>query len=321
MKKHWVIVSLACVSLAAISLLGFFAASAGRGSDVPAQSQTTSKYFADHPTAVTGSVKSLLSGGKIEEGREDHILELCCTPPADGVLEDVDPSYTATYRVRGNTELLGLSQFCPTFSYVFPNEEKYDAFVDIFVRKKNAPIGGNYAELSFLTISGPKQLERVALETETVETYQDAAEFYQKIYGVAADGREGSGYRNFTCMENVEISGVMARHYSYEKSLPQNADERLEEYDLPIVYEKYGEHYLFETESYIYVLAFSGSEKNEELLRVFHDLADHVKIDRVGEAEPPVWAQEIAQRTSKPFLDRTVLKGSIPDSLKPYLKN
>ncbi len=92
----------------------------------------------------------------------------------------------------------------------------------------------------------------------------------------------GQDKSSFTRLENTEIDDADTYHYCYTNSVEPGGRKRDEESDVLIPYERYGEHYLFETENYIYLFAFSGAKKDDACLTCFQKVIDSIQVD----AEP-----------------------------------
>lgn len=96
-------------------------------------------------------------------------------------------SETFTLYTRCNALSFGLNKFCPTVSYVYEDNGKYDSFLDIHIREKDGPINENFCHMSWYTMehlikASPTQLdgEIMAQQTYTTESFHDAADFYKK---------------------------------------------------------------------------------------------------------------------------------------------
>ncbi len=199
--------------------------------------------------------------------------------------------------LRGNTMGYGLNQFCPSTSYLFPDGGELPSFLDVYVREKDGPVGENFSHLSLFWLSDPFNYfsmedsgRRLCESTVTTESYRDAADFYEKNFAAAEAGTDPA-YCGFTRLDDEEIGGAPACHYSFYRAVEPGAPLK-GEYEVRIPYEIYGEHYLFETDQYIYLFAFSGQEPNERYLKTFRTIIDSIQIDPEGFLEPPIWKTE-----------------------------
>lgn len=252
-------------------------------------------------------------GDQVTTETEESLLEIRYVLQPYSV-EKMRPE-VATFLTRSNVPAYGLSKFCPTISYVFPNDKAYDSFLDIHVREKGGAVDENFASLSYfvspcvLTWQGGSMAE----QTVTVDSYDSAEDFFQKNYGAAMQG-DDLEYTEFTRLENVTIGGSSAYHYSYFRNVEPDSPEK-GIWDIPATYERFSEQYLLETEKYIYVFAFSGQKNDERLLRRFREIVDSIEINADTASKPPVWAQSHAGMRLK----RSELVGNLPACLEPYL--
>lgn len=217
-----------------------------------------------------------LFGVPITETQTVSFLEVEFSLRPSRTLEIIDPLYTGTLWNRVNALPYGLSRFCPTISFVFSNGGKYDSFIDIFVREKDGSIGENYSPLTCFL--GVKLEEPIGLHTMTIDSYHDAADFFQKNFAAAESGQD-SEFGEFELLE----SEVAKYHYSFSRS------EKAYQATELTVCEQYGEHYIFETDRYIYLFAFSGIDADAEQLTAFHRIIDSVSLATEAVSDPPIW--------------------------------
>ncbi len=260
-----------------------------------------------------------ICGDRITEQTEEAFLEISYLLRPCSV-EKIRPE-TATFLTRSNSLPFGLSKFCPTISYVFPNDGAYDSFLDVHVREKSGPVDENFAHLSCFISPCVLTWQNAgtAEQTVTVDSYRDAADFFEKNFSAAQEGRDPE-YADFTRLDDETAGGVPAYHYRYSRAVDPDAPAK-GKWDVPAVYERYGEQYLFETEKYIYVFAFSGQERDEKLLSRFQEIVGSVEIEAGAGAEPPVWAKKgwCLYDPDEVRLSRNELAGEIPSCLEPYL--
>lgn len=233
-------------------------------------------------------------------------------------------SETFTFFTRCNALPFGLNKFCPTASYVYEDNGKYDTFLDIHIREKEGSINENFCHMSWYTMEhlikvSPTQPdgELMAQQTYTTESFHDAADFYKKNFAAAEAGTDPE-YISFNRLEDIDLNGVTAYHYTYKRDVDPDVPQTTG-YDLDYVYERYGEHFLFETERYIYLIAFSGQEENEFQLQVLKNIIDTLGINPNESCQPPVWAQNEWFVEYGVHLHRDELVGTVPECLQPYV--
>lgn len=293
----------------------------GASSVVPPAANDGSSWYSDPNRLPSVAIKDAISGEPITEETEESFLEIAYTLPAYSV-EKIS-FYTATFLTRGNALALGLSRFCPTISYVFSNGGKYDSFLDVFVREKDGPVGENYAAYScFVAPCGLTWQSEgaIAEETVTVDSYHSKEDFFKKNFSDAVEG-ENSAFTRCSHPLYRERNGIEFMMYSYDGAVDPDAPET-GVWDVPAVYERYGEHFIVETEKYLYIFALSATEEDETLKTAFRDIVKTVKLTPGGGAEPPIWAKKgwyIYEPENVRF-DRDELSGTIPECMKAYLK-
>lgn len=290
----------------------------------------------------------------IDEELPLDLLDVCFTVPAAeerlsySSLKYINRSYTVPFWKRTNALPYGLNQFCPTLSFVYPLERpikenggkwktELDTFIDIHVRRKDSAVGENFSDLT--SYIGQKAESNIALLTETTESYHDAADFYEKNFSKAEAGQDGN-YVKFTRLPDQEIGGTTAYHYSFERN--PDAAPPVVGADQYHVEEQYGEQYLFETERYIYVFAYSGQlplegyekfyeERDGKAQELFRGIVEGIefKTDASESSEPPVWAnnawiQEHISGTPEKVLaqlkEAKELRGELPECVKELLE-
>ncbi len=273
--------------------------------------------------ALAGKVNDFTQGAPIT-GITESFLEISYyLPPGEMELLSTEPG-TTPFWVRRNISAYGLSQFCPTVSYIFPSEEGEPSFLDVHVRKKGGTLHENYAELSYFASEDygnpifPRESgKQLCIGTETTETYESAQDFYEKNFSAAEAGQDKS---SFTRLENTEIDGAETYHYCYTNPVEPGAEKRDGESDVLIPYERYGEHYLFETENYIYLFAFSGAEKDDACLTYFQKVIDSIQVDAESSYNVPIWKTadwlETNIRYTVEDLRDCDLTGSMPESIQ-----
>lgn len=216
---------------------------------------------------------------------------------------------TEVFDLRKNALPYGLNQFCPTAAYVCPTDGEGVGFIEVHVREKDGAVGESFAPLSTLLWDFSR---RRAEDTMTTEAYHDADEFFERNFG-AAEAGDDPEFPSFTRMEDVELGGVPARHYSYRRAAIEDVPKETGRAE-----EKYGEQYLFETEEYLYLFTLSSWGEDEELQSVFHQLVDSVEVSAGSRTQLPVWKDD--PRLSELHLFEEELTGEIPDCLRPYLQ-
>lgn len=254
-------------------------------------------------------------------------------------------SHNLPFWRRTNALPYGLSQFCPTLSFPYslrrPHDEKYnenlDTFIDIHIRKKDGAVGENFCDLT--SYIGRRASSDIALLTETVESYHNAADFYEKNFAKAEAGTD-ENYVEFTRLPDQKIGNVTAYHYSFERNMDTVPPP--EEEGAYCVIEAYGEHYLFETDRYIYVFAYSGqlpvkgykefyAERDGKVQELFRSIVEGIefKTDQAEEQELPIWAnnewiqEHISEEPKRvlPYLrEAKEMKGELPESVKELLE-
>ena len=239
--------------------------------------------------------------------------EICMARPLEWVT-----SFTHTFftRFAANALPYGLNRFCPTFSYVFSNNGRYDSFLDIHVREKDGKIGENFSHLC--RFPGYSISDFLADDVMSVDSYHDAADFCDKNFSAAMAGDDPE-YTGFTRLEDVDVNGLVVYHYNFTRS--GYPDESLKDSkNVDIVYEKYGEQYLFETEQYIYVFAFSGQEADEKMLTTLRCIVDSIEIKERDAAFPTAWEQDMwIQKNLLDHLQAAELTGSVPEIVQSFL--
>lgn len=171
--------------------------------------------------------------------------------------------------------------------------------IDIHVREKDGAIGESFFPYS--AYGGYYRPARDYLndhdDVVTTESYHDAADFLEKNYGKAMAG-ESLAYSSFTMLDDVTIDGIpdgtAVFHYEYTRSfdplqelvaLLQN-NFGSEKHNC--AYESYSEQYLFETDRYIYLFAYSGRERNEEHSAYLRQMVESIEIDNDKEVTLPI---------------------------------
>ena len=249
-------------------------------------------------------ISETLSGIPIQSELEESLLDIeyVIPPLSKGyVIRDEKVCMTASLesiwiftntfftRFTANALPYGMNRFCPTFSYVFSNNGRYDSFLDIHVRKKGGQIGENFSPLC--RFPGHSISTDLADGVVSVDSYRDAADFYDKNFS-AADAGNDPEYAGFIRLEDVDVNGLVVYHYNFTRS--GYPDESIKNSDnVDIVYEKYGEQYLFETERYIYVFAFSGQEADEKMLTTLRCVVESIAIKEPDTAFSTAWEQNM----------------------------
>lgn len=264
-------------------------------------------------------------------------------------LKYINRSYTVPFWKRTNALSYGLNQFCPTLSFVYPLErpvkekdgkwrKELDTFIDIHVRKKGSAVGESFCDLT--SYIGEKSTSNIALLTETVVSYHDVADFYEKNFAKAEAGTD-ENYVKFTRLPDQKIGTVTAYHYSFERNLdaaPPAAGAV--QYHIN---EEYGEHYLFETDQYIYVFAYSGQlplkgyeqfyeERDGKVQKLFRSIVEGIdfKTDQAKELELPIWANNAwikehisgePEKVLTQLREAKEIKGELPDCVKELLES
>lgn len=291
----------------------------------------------------------------IDEELPLDLLDICFTVPAAeerlsySSLKYINRSYTVPFWKRTNALSYGLNQFCPTLSFVYPLErpvkekggkwrKELDTFIDIHVRKKDGAVGESFCDLT--SYIGEKSTSNIALLTEAVVSYHDVADFYEKNFAKAEAGTD-ENYVKFTRLPDQKIGTVTAYHYSFERNLdaaPPAAGAV--QYHIN---EEYGEHYLFETDQYIYVFAYSGQlplkgyeqfyeERDGKVQKLFRSIVEGIefKTDQAKELELPIWANNAwikehisgePEKVLTQLREAKEIEGELPDCVKELLES
>lgn len=253
-----------------------------------------------------------LYGQPIEETEDVTLLDITYSLSPDLGLEKI-LSATGTYYNRPNCPGYGLNQACPSISYVFPNKRAYDSFIDIHIREKHADTGENFSHLSWMVKDWPER----AWSSMSAESYSDAEDFYKMNFSGAENGTDPE-YSDFSRMDDAVISGLNAYHYSFERSISKQ-DEKDSREKANTVFERYGEQYLFETDKFIYVFAFSSQSADEAQLASFKNLVSSIQVNTDQTVGPPVWGEDKWFVHNALLLPKDRLVGDIPECLQTYI--
>lgn len=278
------------------------------------------------PGIYCASELSQLGGKPIKSEMTIELLDIKFHVPPSDMLQMISPATETFWASRKNVWPCGLNRFCPTLSFVYPSDVWYDCFIDLYVREKDSPLGESYSHLTgFL---GNTQIGDYGLRAKTNESYHDAADFYEKNFA-AAEAGEDPKFSNFVRLEDETISGAVFRHYSFDNDYSVGRSASIKQTSW-VASEGFAEHYLFETDKYIYVFAFSGAYRSEDYFQLFRDIVHGVEIKTDGGFPPPVWehCQWMQEEMTGPvpeLLDylkerRNDIKGDLPECVSRLLE-
>ena len=159
-------------------------------------------------------------------------------------------------------------------------ESVRNIYLDVLVQQKNARVGENYSDMTEFRFA-------TGLETMVTESYESISDYYQQNFSKAEQG-EDETYTSFQRLDDTTIGGTTAYHFTYERPGPGPGEPLQTEGGTDLIYERYGEQYLFETEGYLYAFALSEQGENPLASKLLQKMVDSIEIKTTGILEPPV---------------------------------
>ena len=225
-------------------------------------------------------IQAMTTGAPIERPHVD-LADLSFELPQDGSLEEVDRVYTYPFWDRQGDLPLGLSRFCPSLSFVFPNERRYNAFLDVQIREKDCPVGTNFTYLTGFI--GHKMGRPWGIEAKTTASYEDAADFLEQEITPLTWGDAPQLIQQ----EPISLGDRSAVWVAGTNDAGQAVD-----------------YCIFETQQYIYIFSLTQPERSQERETAFRNLLASIHFaDEPGEVQPlwvvSEWVQETMTGTPR----------------------